>query len=901
MQVHAEVEPGLVRARCCARLALFTVSLVVAAGCVSALAESARAAPVRADNWPNSPVRHTLRERIAATTPSFAANLRGGVAVAGNTLETCPANLPFVRTRRRTRRRAANEPCINDYNNGQDMQYVNIDPGDGRFNSSSATLTIPAGATVVRAFLYWAADLSRGIEVNGQRTGHAAPGGDTPEGRTPHQGDQPHSINTVYGTVHFRAGAGASYSTINAFDQGPDQARWDSINSWYSVAPSASQPEGGSPGWAYQVRGDVTSELQNAIATRGRTRDGDTSIPITVADVQAGTGYNRYAGWNLIVVWQSPTVQFRNITLFDGFDFVQVQGGQQLVVGPLDFTGFRTPATGDLRAHATVWATEGDRTITGDYMSLGNLTTNCGTLTKQSDAAHPVDNFFNSKISAAGVTVGGRTPGFDNQLGFDLARLSVPEGTIANGATGASVCLGTTGDTYFFGGLIFDTLIKAPNLQISKTVEPSHANPGNPVTYTTTVTNPQRSPDDPLGPTDAATNLVVSDPIPSGLDFVEFTVNPGGVCTYETAIRQILCEVGTLEPDASFSFAFEARVNAVAQGDSPAELINSACYESNSEDQEDVSFTGCDQAPVIVPPAPPEPADLGVVKTVDHEIVKPGATITWRIVGTNYGPAVSTNFVLADQLPAGVEFVSATHSPALTCTTPPVGSTGAITCTAPSVPARPAAGSSLTLTIVATVPADTPDNTLLQNVATVSGDQPEPEPDLHPNDDNALTLVHVPDTPVPPIPPLPPDPIGPPEPPAPPEPLPDIPSGPAGTVLRVVKSSSPRVVQSGQTISYTLRVTNVGEAEALRVRVCDTPPRGVSVISAPGFSRSGASICTTISRLPISASRTFRITAAAGSGTRGRIVNQATAAARNARPVHSTAPVTVVRPPPFTG
>jgi hypothetical protein len=52
--------------------------------------------------------------------------------------------------------------------------------------------------------------------------------------------------------------------------------------------------------------------------------------------------------------------------------------------------------------------------------------------------------------------------------------------------------------------------------------------------------------------------------------------------------------------------------------------------------------------------------------------------------------------MLADQLPHGVEFVSATHSPELTCTTPPVGSSGAITCTAPSsVPATTAAGSSL--------------------------------------------------------------------------------------------------------------------------------------------------------------------------------------------------------------
>ena len=114
---------------------------------------------------------------------------------------------------------------------------------------------------------------------------------------------------------------------------------------------------------------------------------------------------------------------------------MQVQGGQQLVVGPLDFSGFQTPNSGNVDAHVTVWATEGDRGITGDYLSLGNQNALCGPLTKQHDAAHPVDNFFNSTISSGGVDVGGRTPSYSNQLGFDLATLNVPEGTIGNNQT----------------------------------------------------------------------------------------------------------------------------------------------------------------------------------------------------------------------------------------------------------------------------------------------------------------------------------------------------------------------------------------------------------------------------------------------------------------------------------
>ena len=261
--------------------------------------------------------------------------------------------------------------------------------------------------------------------------------------------------------------------------------------------------------------------------------------------------------------------------------------------------------------------------------------------------------------------------------------------------------------------------------------------------------------------------------------------------------RTITCNVGTLQPDAKFTYSYKATVSAAAQGDTPAALVNNACYDANSEDQPDVPFHGCDPATVVVPPAPPapEPADLGVVKTVSHNIVKPGDTLTWTVVGTNYGPATSTGFVLADALPPGVSFVSASASPELTCTTPAVGATGgSVTCTAPSVPAAPAAGSSLTLTIVATVPDTTADGTLLANIATVSGNEDEPLPDPHPNRDQTLTSVVVPDQPVPPqpipplpTPPLPPAPDGPPQPPVVPVHPPRQPGAPADTLLKLTR------------------------------------------------------------------------------------------------------------------
>ena len=105
--------------------------------------------------------------------------------------------------------------------------------------------------------------------------------------------------------------------------------------------------------------------------TKRRGRAGARLLAVTVANVQAGRGYNRHGGWTLLVAWESPSAAWRNLSLFDGFDFVQVQAGEQLVVGPLTFTGFETPASGAVDAHVVTWTYEGDRAITGDYLALG--------------------------------------------------------------------------------------------------------------------------------------------------------------------------------------------------------------------------------------------------------------------------------------------------------------------------------------------------------------------------------------------------------------------------------------------------------------------------------------------------------------------------------------------------
>ena len=226
-------------------------------------------------------------------------------------------------------------------------------------------------------------------------------------------------------------------------------------------------------------------------------------------------------------------------------------------------------------------------------------------------------------------------------------------------------------------------MIKAPNLQIAKAADQTTANPGDVVTYTTTVTNPATASLTTIHcsarEVNAATNLVVGDALPSGLDFVDFTINPDGRCGYNAATRAITCNADTLQPDATSP----TPIRRVWPRSSRRPVRVAGEQRVLRGELRSISRTSSSAVAIprsiVVPSGPaPSPRISASSRPSTHNIVAPGATLTWTVVGTNYGPATSTGFVMADQLPPGVPFVSATASAALSCTTPAVGASGAI-------------------------------------------------------------------------------------------------------------------------------------------------------------------------------------------------------------------------------
>ena len=324
----------------------------------------------------------------------FSVNTTGDIAQFGNALMTCPPS--------DSRCAGAQNNDNSTVNNSFNMINIDVDADATTFNSSTANLSLPAGSDVLWAGLYWGADTRRGS--NGADAADAA-ARNTVRLQTPTDG----------------------YVTVTA-------SQLDSSGANDDTTP-------------YQGFADVTATVRAAgTGTYG------------VANVQTGTGRDRYAGWSISVVYRDPAQPARNLTVFDGFQEVSRSRGSQTIT----VAGFQTPPSGPVTTRLGVLAWEGDFGITGDFLELNGR--------RLSDGNNPSDNFFNSSISNLGTTYTAKNPNFRNQFAVDLDRVNA-NGILANDATSATITLGTGGDTYRPGTVSFATDLFAPNVEIDKTSE----------------------------------------------------------------------------------------------------------------------------------------------------------------------------------------------------------------------------------------------------------------------------------------------------------------------------------------------------------------------------------------------------------------------------------------------
>jgi CSLREA domain-containing protein/uncharacterized repeat protein (TIGR01451 family) len=192
---------------------------------------------------------------------------------------------------------------------------------------------------------------------------------------------------------------------------------------------------------------------------------------------------------------------------------------------------------------------------------------------------------------------------------------------------------------------------------------------------------------------------------------LQFFANASAECDPGSGEGRMLLGSLTVQTNASGNASFLASVpTPVSSGQS----ITATATDSNNNTSE---FSPC--VLVTTPPA-----DLSVTKTDSPDPVLAGNTITYLVTVTNNGPSNAAGVTLTDPVPANTTFQGRASPPDWTCTQPPVGGTGMITCTNPNFPL----GTTAPFQFVVRVNPNTPSGTMIINTATVSSSTTDPTP-----------------------------------------------------------------------------------------------------------------------------------------------------------------------------
>ena len=273
-----------------------------------------------------------------------------------------------------------------------------------------------------------------------------------------------------------------------------------------------------------------------------------------------------------------------------------------------------------------------------------------------------------------------------------------------------------------------------------------------------------------LGPS-ASQNVVVNDLLPAGLTYVSHTASNGDP-SYVPGTG--VWTLGSVAANTTNTLTVVANVTAPSSGLAPART-NTATATSTTPDPNPDNNT--DDKTVT-----PLQADLAVFKVVDDPNPNVGDTITFTVEVDNFGPDAATQVVVNDILPAGLTFVSASTS---------TGAYAGGVWTVGTV----AAGGSATLTVTATVNAPTSPGIPqpVTNTATVSGREYDPDPS---NNTDSVT---------------------------------ETPQYADLAVTKVVSDATPNV---GDTITFTITLSNLGADTATNVTVLDQLPAGLQFVDA---------------------------------------------------------------------
>ncbi len=228
--------------------------------------------------------------------------------------------------------------------------------------------------------------------------------------------------------------------------------------------------------------------------------------------------------------------------------------------------------------------------------------------------------------------------------------------------------------------------------------------------------------------------------------------------------------------------------------------------------------------------------DLSVTKTDSSDPVVAGTNLTYTITVSHAGGDAAQGVSLSDAIPANTTFVSFTAPAGWSAMTPPVGGTGTVTATNPTV----AVASTHVFTMVVNVNASTLQGGTITNMATVNS--ATSDSDAANNSDTETTSVN------------------------------------AQADLSVTKTDAPDPVNAGNNLTYTITLSNTGPSDAQNVTLTDAVPANTTFVSAmqtsgPAFTLMAppvggtGTVTATLSTLSAGASATFTMVVNVNAGT----------------------------------
>lgn len=776
-------------------------------------------------------------------TPRYTLNAHAGLATTGNTLLSCPASDS----------RCANARAGGNTNNNEfDMAAVDVDDDPATHVSSSATLTLPQGATVTWAGLYW-----------GAANDTTAPAGSP---------DRDHAVLR-------HAGAAAATVTARQVDAGSGFAG------------------------DYSAFGEVTDYV--------RAQGGGS---YTVSDVRTGLGRGCASGWGLVVVYLDEDAPLRNVSVIDGLGSVMatatgaipftVSGFRTPPSGPvvsrlhvLGYEGDRGIAGDSVTLDGTALANSANpsnnvfnSTFAGpagdalgvprdpqyvnqlgvdlDAFDVSSILRNdqrTATLTFRTngDGYSPAVFAIETEIyepeialskSVAIAKQSPSPPGYEqvaehgDTLTYTIAVANRGPGTAAQALQVESIPAGTT---YLPGSLVVDgarqtdatgddlaefldgsrevrfrvgsgagagqggrlengdaasvsfsvrvgddlpsgtvlsnqartdflelpqevpssafsnvvrTTIAAPDMTIAKARTTGTPVAGGPTTYALTASNSGDAPSQGV--------VTVTDTLPSDFDASAPVTASGDGWSCSVAGLSVTCtRADRLDRGASFPpILLTGTVSAGFDGT----LVNTAFVAGGSETNT-TNNSATDTSGVEAP------ADVGVVKSADPDVVDAGGEFTYALSVANSGLVTARDVVLSDQLPAGVTPLQVSAPAEADCTLAGRQLTCAVG-TAAGAERTLAPGQSVRISVRARAETATGGTTVV-NTATVSTSTP----DVNPSNTSSTATVEV--RPV--------------------------------AALRTTKAISPRQPRAGGPITYTVTVANSGPNTATDVSIVD--------------------------------------------------------------------------------